>query len=121
MAKKRIVVVENDSSILNILTYILENEGYEYKSLGSVDGVIDLVQQYKPHAILLDICVPGIIGTETCKKIKNIEGLRDIPLIVLTTQPIITATITEICADEVIDKPFDIEDLIRVVQKQVSN
>jgi len=118
--RKRILVVENDSEILNILSYILVDEGYQVKSLCSLEGFIELIHSYKPDAILLDIIIPGVEGTEICKTIKSTETTKHIPLIVLSTHPTVAASIKEICADEVISKPFDITDLIQILGDQIA-
>ena len=118
--KKKILVVENDKDISNIISFILEDEGYEVKTLKSVAGLIETIITYSPNAILLDIIVPGIEDTEICQAIKSAKGINHIPLIVLSTHPAVTATIKEICADEVISKPFDINDLVQIVSEQVA-
>lgn len=118
--KKRILVIENDREILNILSYILIDEGYQVKSVRSLDGIIDLVTSYKPDAILLDIIIPEVESSEICRTIKSTESIKHIPLIVLSTHPEIIAQIKEICADEVISKPFDINNLTEIVGRQLS-
>ena len=118
--KKKILVVENDKDILNIISYILEDEGYEVESLRSVKGLIEKIYSYKPDAILLDIIVPGVEDSEICQVIKKTKNINHIPLVVLTTHPVVTASIKEICADEVISKPFDINNLVQIISNQLA-
>jgi DNA-binding response OmpR family regulator len=118
--KKKILVVENDREILNILQYILTEEGFEVKSLTCADKLISTIMTYKPDAILLDIIMPGVEDTGICKTIKETKNMNHIPLIVLSTHPVVSATIKELCADEVISKPFDINDLLRIISDQVA-
>ena len=118
--KKKILVVENDKEILNILSYIFNDEGYEVKSLQSLEGLIETIHTFTPDAILLDIIVPGVEDTEICRSIKSAETTKHIPLIVLSTHPIVAATIKEICADEIISKPFELCDLVNIVNKQIA-
>ena len=118
--EKRILVVENDRAIREIIGYILAEEGFEVKTLGSVDDLLKHVLAYMPHAILLDIIVPGVEGTELCKTIKTSLNTKHIPVIVISTNPQVTATIKEVCADEVISKPFDLEDLIATIKDQIA-
>jgi DNA-binding response OmpR family regulator len=118
--KKRILVVENDAEILNVLNYLLKDEGFEVKTLRNVDDLIATITTFKPDAILLDVIVPGVEGTEVCRMIKSKKDLTHIPLIVLSTHPIVTATIKELCADEVVSKPFDINHLVEVISNQLA-
>ncbi|MBC8054057.1 MAG: response regulator [Sphingobacteriaceae bacterium] len=118
--KKKILVVENDKEILTIISYLLTEEGYDVHSLRSAEGLISEIESYQPHAILLDIIVPGIEDTELCKAIKSTKAINHIPLIVLSTHPTVYATIKELCADEVISKPFDINNLVEIVSNQLA-
>ena len=118
--KKKILVIENDKEILNIISYILEEEGYSIKTSQSIDGIINTIESYKPDAIILDIIVPGVQDTEICKAIKSKKNINHIPLIVISTHPVVAATIKEVCADEVISKPFDINNLIDVINNQLA-
>jgi DNA-binding response OmpR family regulator len=118
--KKKILVVENDREILNILQYILTEEGFEVKSLSCADKLIGEVKTFKPDAILLDIIMPGVEDTGICKTIKKMKDINHIPLIVLSTHPVVSATIKELCADEVVSKPFDINDLLQIISDQMA-
>ncbi len=118
--KKRILVVEKDRAIQEILDYILSEEGFTVKTLGSIEYILEEIINYRPHAILLDIILPGVEGIEVCKSIKTSSNTKHIPVIVISTNPQVTATIKEVCADEVISKPFDLDDLISVIKEQVA-
>lgn len=117
--KKRILVVENDREILNVISYILKDEGYNVKSIQSLKGIIELIHTYKPDVILLDIIIPEVESSEICKTIKSTDGIKHIPVIVLSTHPKVTASIKEICADDVISKPFDINNLVQVINDKL--
>ncbi len=116
--KKTIFVVENDTHILEIVTYILSERGYRVVPFQTEDGVFDRIAEDKPDAVLLDIIKPTEIGTELCRAIKEAETTRHIPVIILSTHPK-AAVVKEICADEVLAKPFDVDELIAAVDEHL--
>lgn len=118
--KKKILVIEKDEYVLDVVTLILEEEGYHVFTSLTENGMIDKIRLLKPDAILLDIVRPSIEGTELCRLIKKTEDIKDIPLIILSTHPQAMA-VKELCADEVVPKPFDIGLLGRVIHKQLAS
>ncbi|MDB5012164.1 MAG: hypothetical protein JWQ25_366, partial [Daejeonella sp.] len=73
-----------------------------------------------PQVILFDIIVPGVEDSDICRLIKITEKTKHVPVIVLSTNPKVTATIKDVCADEVISKPFDMEELLEVIENQIA-
>jgi DNA-binding response OmpR family regulator len=116
--KKRILVVENDPSILEVITIVLEDAGYETLSFRNQQDLFNHVVSFHPDAVILDIIKPTPEGTELCEQIKAAENTSHIPVIVLSTHPSIEK-VKEICADEVVHKPFNIDGLLEVVQDQL--
>ena len=116
--KKRILVVENNLDILELISLVLGQAGYEVSAFINEKDIYDHVSEFQPDAILLDIIRPTIEGTELCRQIKEAEGTSHIPVIVLSTHPQIRK-VKEVCADEVIEKPFDIDGLLEVLAEQL--
>ena len=118
--KKKIFVVENDPSILEIVTSLLTDEGYEVKALNMEDGIFEEIEVFKPHVILLDIVKPTEKGTLICRTLKADKRTKHIPVIVLSTHSKMVEAVKNVCADEVIPKPFDIFDLLNTIELQLS-
>lgn len=116
--KKRILVVENNRDILDMISLILEEEGYEASLYTTEKNIFEHIVDFQPDAILLDIVKPTIEGTELCRQIKEAEQTSHIPVIVLSTHPQIQK-VKEVCADEVVPKPFDIDALLEVLAEQL--
>ena len=116
--KKKILVIENDEDICQIISHILSEEGYDTVLCKTEHGIFDIILSNKPDVILLDIIKPTEQGTELCRAIKALETTRHIPVIVLSTHVKIEDT-KQICADAVIKKPFDISELIHLVKEQL--
>ena len=119
MKNKKILVLEKDEDILHVIGHILIDEGYGVKLLQTDKDFIKEIEAYQPDAILLDIIKITPEGTELCRKLKEAKGISQIPVIVLSTAPKVEV-IKEICADEVVKKPFDIDLLVDTVEKQLA-
>jgi DNA-binding response OmpR family regulator len=116
--KKTILVVEKDEGILEIVNLILLDRGYVVKGLRSEKGAIEAILTARPCAIILDIVAVTTEGTELCRLIKEHPEIKHIPIIVLSTHPK-AVEVKGICADDVISKPFDIDELIACVERQL--
>ncbi|MGV3508173.1 MAG: response regulator [Sphingobacteriaceae bacterium] len=116
--RKRILVVERDEDILNVVTTILEGEGYLVSQSRTELGIVERVTKEKPDAIILDIVKPTPEGTTLCNAIKNTKSIKHIPVIVLSTHPNIKSSKID-CADDVISKPFDIVEIIKTVENHL--
>ncbi len=116
--KKRVLVVENSPEILELITILLTEEGYVVSPVISERNIFEQITEFNPDAILLDIVKPTLEGTELCREIKEAEGTSHIPVIVLSTHPQINKA-KEVCADEVVKKPFDIDLLLEVLKENI--
>jgi len=117
--KKKILVVENDIDILEIISFVLIEEGYEPILCRTEAGIINTIDQNMPDMIILDVVQPTELGTELCRNLKATQATSHIPVLVLSTHPKIKI-VKEVCADEVLTKPFDISLLLEVVKQQLA-
>lgn len=116
--KKKILIIEDDNSIREMLTFALEIEGFSIESVeNGVDGLTKS-EDFDPDLILLDLMLPDINGFEVCKKIHE---KRDIPIIMVTAKDDIVDKVLglEIGADDYICKPFHIKEVIARVKKSL--
>jgi DNA-binding response OmpR family regulator len=117
--KKKILIVEDNKDIGEIISFILSDEGYEPVLCNTQAEILNMVYKNRPDAILLDIIQPTELGTKLCRDLKAHELSRDIPIIVLSTHPQIKV-VKEVCADDVLQKPFDISVLLQAVKEQLA-
>jgi len=115
---RTILVIENDPDIQEIVCIILRDQGFAVEFLEFEKGALQRILDLKPVVIILDIIQVTREGTELCRLIKKTKEIMHIPIIVLSTHPKAN-TIKDICADEVVSKPFDIDELIVAVEKCV--
>ncbi|WP_207532670.1 response regulator transcription factor [Desertivirga arenae] len=110
---------EKNQEILEAVTYILTEEGYKVNGFTSEKLFLDGAAEEKPDLILLDVIQITLEGTELCRQLKILEDIKHIPVIVLSTHTKANE-VKQICADEVIQKPFDIDNLLEVVENHLA-
>lgn len=109
--KKKILVVDDDPAILEVIALILEDEGYDVKT--TVNGYTEeTVQDYAPDLILLDIWMSGVDGRKICKSLKANAATKDIPIVMISANKDTEKISKESGADGFLNKPFDIKDLL---------
>ncbi|ETR72017.1 MAG: two-component system, OmpR family, phosphate regulon response regulator PhoB [Candidatus Magnetoglobus multicellularis str. Araruama] len=108
MGKQKILIVDDEEDILELLRYNLTREGYIIISAMSGEDAIKKGVADSPDLILLDLMLPGIDGLEATKRLKNNHKTSDIPIIMLTAKGEEADVVTglELGADDYITKPF---------------
>lgn len=108
MSDTKILIVDDEADILDLLEYNLEKEGYHV--LRAIDGeeAITIAQKEKPDMVLLDIMMPKLDGIETCRRIKAMHGLDKIYIVFLTARSEEYSELAgfEAGADDYISKPI---------------
>src|SRR6202000_2659909 len=107
----RVLVVEDDADIADVLRRSLRNEGYEVRT--SADGVeaLDLACAFVPDLVVLDLGLPGLDGIEVCRRLRQ-EG--DVPILMLTARAETEDRVTGLDsgADDYLAKPFERKELL---------
>lgn len=125
MARERILVVEDEESIVDILTQALRRQGYEVHSALDGDTALDLAALLMPNLVILDIMLPEMDGWEVCRRLKSSSETADIPIIMLTARREEKDVVEglNIGADDYVKKPFSLPELlarIRAILKRTS-
>jgi two-component system phosphate regulon response regulator PhoB len=114
----RILVVEDEPDLQKVLEYNLRQAGYDVVCSSHGRDAIELVRTRKPDAVLLDLMLPDIPGTEVCRTVKKDPGMRATPIIMLTArgEEIDRVVGFELGADDYVVKPFSVRELLLRVQ-----
>ena len=111
--KKTILVVDDEQSIMELLVFNLQKEGY--KTLEAYDGVtaVEMAINEKPDLILLDVMIPKLDGISVCKKIRYALNISNIPILMISAKDTESDKIVglEMGADDYITKPFQIREV----------
>ena len=108
MAKEKILIVDDEEDILELLRFNLLREGYNVSCAASGEEALRLAQSEIPDLLVQDLMLPGIDGLEVTKILKNDSRTKDIPIVMLTAKGEEADIVTglELGADDYITKPF---------------
>jgi PleD family two-component response regulator len=122
MSKGRILVVEDDSDIANMLKIYFAGQQYEVQVAPRGGDAMTLTRKQLPELIILDIMLPDMNGYDVCRQLRTTSRTSHIPIIFLTQRDERSDKIAglELGADDYITKPFDIEELKLRVQNAIT-
>jgi two-component system phosphate regulon response regulator PhoB len=108
MPNERILVVDDEESILELLKYNLSKEGYNVTCVAMGEEAIEVARAKLPDLLVLDLMLPGVDGLEVCKTLKNDQKTANIPIVMLTAkgEEVDIVTGLELGADDYVTKPF---------------
>ncbi len=118
MAKKRVLVVDDDQDLLKMLKLRLESEGFVFMSAGDGEEMLNAIKIKKPDIILLDIMLPKMDGYSALREMRKEDEFKDTPVIILSAKE--KKKVGDLFALEdikyFIEKPYDVKDLIQKIR-----
>lgn len=104
----KVLVVDDEEPILELLKYNLEKDGYEVKTAADGLKAVQIAKSFTPHLVLLDIMMPRMDGVETCRQIRQIPEMRDAYIVFLTARSEEYSEVAafDVGADDYITKPI---------------
>jgi len=117
MNRKKILIFDDDKVILEVISIIFEEGGYDVEISETSHDIIQKVSQFQPDVILMDNWIPDIGGIEAVKLLRNHDKFKDIPVIYISANSDINFLAKKAQADDYIAKPFELENLERKVEK----
>jgi len=119
---KRILVVDDNTDILQIVKIILENYGFEVMVTPKGEEAFAKTDTYNPQLILMDVFIsPGMDGREICKTLKANAQTKHIPIILFSAQIKMDDGFRNWGADDFIAKPFEVKELINKIKSHLSD
>jgi len=120
---KEILIVDDEPGVVVPLQFLMEQQGYSVMTAQRGEDALDLIYQYKPDLVLLDIMLPGIDGYEVCEIVRLNPNYRDVKIIFLTAKrsEIEFAKGMALGADAYITKPFSNTELVGKVKELLEN
>jgi DNA-binding response OmpR family regulator len=119
---RRILAVDDDHDILEVLQFILEDSGYKVDTLSDGKQLMDTIRSNHPDLILLDIMLGNMDGRELCKELKRQVSTHNIPVIMISASHNIADTLNhENGPNDFIEKPFDINVLLDSIKRQLNS
>lgn len=117
--KKCVFVLEDDESLRELFTILLEGEDFEVKTYPNATSFKQSLELEKPDIIIMDVMLPDGDGIEICAEIKSMYATSHIPVIMMSAHRDFSYDRGNCEAEEFIEKPFDIDYLIEKVQRYV--
>ncbi|NCO51236.1 MAG: response regulator [Deltaproteobacteria bacterium] len=117
--QKKILIVEDEESLLKLESILLTTKGYLVQGVSTGLAALEAVNEELPDLILLDVMLPKMDGFEVCARLKSDPVTRDIPIILLTAKktPEDLTRGAEVGADQYITKPFKSAMVIDVIEQ----
>lgn len=116
---KKILIVEDEPSLVFTLQDTLENEGYEVFVSEEGDMALDIVKKENPDLMVLDLMLPGMSGYDICKKVREMNYTFPIIMLTARDQEIDKVTGLNIGADDYMTKPFGVKELLARIQARL--
>ena len=118
---KKILIVEDNELMIDVMSYILINSGYEVFSLTNGDNVFNNIKANHPDLIILDAILPGMDGREICQLLKLNKATQNLPVIICSGDDSVDESLKQKGApNDILHKPFDINSLIEKVGHQLA-
>lgn len=115
VSTKKIMIADDDPGIVDAIEMLLEFEGYQVSSTFDGSTVLDMKMEL-PDLLLLDIWMSGEDGRDICKKLKQIEATKNIPVIMVSASKDIKESALAAGADDFLAKPFEMNDLLTKIR-----
>ena len=115
VAKQKILIVDDDNNIAELISLYLTKECYECRIVNDGEEALKEVETFQPNLVLLDLMLPGIDGYQVCREIRHKSNL---PIIMLSAKGEVFDKVLglELGADDYIIKPFDSKELVARVK-----
>ncbi len=114
----KILLIDDDKDLLTILKTTLIRKGFDVQAQDTWEGSSEIISQFKPNLVILDVFLSGIDGLDICKKLKKSPFTKNLPVLIISGFPWISqSAIYEFGANDFIAKPFEVSDLLRKIHK----
>jgi len=116
--KPRVLVVEDDASLVRLLAWNLEAAGFEVSTATDGEKALERLLDQRPDIVVLDWMLPGLSGIELCRRIRRDPEFADLPVVILTARAAEQDRLRgfDQGADDYVTKPFSMAELIRRLQ-----
>ena len=123
VVRRRVLVIEDEPDLVRVLSYNLQQAGYEVVSATRGNDGLRLAQTAPPDVILLDLMLPDRPGTEICRVLKSDAKTRAVPIIMITAkgEEIDRVVGFEVGADDYVVKPYSVRELVLRIRAQLKH
>ncbi|HEV9035490.1 MAG TPA: response regulator [Puia sp.] len=114
--KKKILIFDDDADILEVCTILLEGNGFEAYTQNNCEDILQKLDHVLPDVVLMDNKIPPNGGIPASRMIRASADYRTVPIVFFSANQDVARLAAEAGADTYIEKPFDLDNLVRVLQ-----
>jgi two-component system phosphate regulon response regulator PhoB len=114
-----ILVVDDDAPILTLMRNILREFGFDTRVASTGAAALQSVREETPDLVLLDKNMPGMSGAEVIQTIRSQARLANLPILILSGEPVDRAELSALGANAAVQKPFDVPSLVETIRAHV--
>ncbi|HKS24955.1 MAG TPA: response regulator [Thermoanaerobaculia bacterium] len=119
--KPVILVVDDDMPILILMQSLLREFGFEPVTAASGRDAIEIARRQRPALVLLDKHMPGMSGDEVIRALRGDDGMAQVPILILSGEPVSKNDLKELRADGAVLKPFDVMALVKQIREHLAS
>ena len=114
-----ILIVDDDPTIRSVLEALLDDEGFRPITAANGREAVNLVNSEAPSLVLMDLMMPIMSGVDAIRQLKTDPSTADIPIIAMSAGFILRESISDLLADSIISKPFDLDALVATIHQTI--
>ncbi len=120
MPNKKILILDDDQDLLDVLSMLLTESGYDIQTLSSGEEIFEEIKRFHPDLVLMDIMLSGMDGRLICKRMKAKSDTVDLPVILISGSHNLANNLSEQGApNDFMAKPFDLNALVKKIEYQL--
>jgi DNA-binding response OmpR family regulator len=119
--RQRILILDDDTDLLELMSMLLCDSGYETLALSSGEKIFEAIQLFHPDLVLMDVMLAGMDGRVICSKIKRQASLLGLPVILISgTHNLADSLLHRDAPNDYITKPFEMAFLLNKIKTQLN-
>jgi DNA-binding response OmpR family regulator len=115
----KILIIDDDPDIRTVMDILLRKQGYDVETASKEAEVFKKIEEFKPHVVLLDVLLSGADGRKICKRIKENDATKDLPVIMFSAHPGAADKIDRYGANDFMSKPVNVDMLLDKIARQL--
>lgn len=118
---KKILLIDDDPDVITVLQILLKKKGYQVATASYEEEAYKQVEFFMPNLVVLDVLLSGVDGRTICKKLKNTNSSKHIPILMFSAHPGAQKNMEDFGADDFLPKPFESNKILERIEILLSS
>jgi len=118
---KKILLIDDDPDVITVLQILLKKKGYQVATASCEEEAYKQVEFFMPNLVVLDVLLSGVDGRTICKKLKNTNSSKHIPILMFSAHPGAQKNMEDFGADDFLPKPFESNKILERIEVLLSS